>query len=131
MPYFPSLGDGATVRDILQLHPQAGRALVKYHEIVLRGPSTLSVRERELIAAYVSGLNACQYCHGVHSVTAEAFGRPRAADHAATRRLGRSSHLIPIDNIAPMPASATSTSGAACQPPQAATTTATVGGLMT
>ncbi len=29
-----------------------------------------------MIAAYVSGLNACQYCHGVHTITAEAHGVP-------------------------------------------------------
>jgi AhpD family alkylhydroperoxidase len=34
----------------------------------------LSVAQRELIAAYVSGLNACGYCHGVHSATVQAFG---------------------------------------------------------
>lgn len=28
----------------------------------------------ELIAAYVSGLNACGYCHGIHTAVAEAFG---------------------------------------------------------
>jgi uncharacterized peroxidase-related enzyme len=32
------------------------------------------VAERELIAAYVSGLNSCNYCHGVHAATAEQFG---------------------------------------------------------
>jgi AhpD family alkylhydroperoxidase len=32
------------------------------------------VAERELIAAYVCGLNACRYCHGVHTATAQAFG---------------------------------------------------------
>ncbi|HEY2960400.1 MAG TPA: carboxymuconolactone decarboxylase family protein [Actinomycetota bacterium] len=37
-------------------------------------PSPFSVAERELIAAYVSGLNACDYCHCVHSATAQAFG---------------------------------------------------------
>ncbi|MGH3235669.1 MAG: carboxymuconolactone decarboxylase family protein, partial [Streptosporangiaceae bacterium] len=45
-----------------------------YHQALLRGPSPLSVAERELIAAYVSGLNACRYCRGVHAATAEAFG---------------------------------------------------------
>ncbi len=40
----------------------------------MRGPSDLSVAERELIAAYVSGLNDCDYCHGVHAVTAARFG---------------------------------------------------------
>jgi AhpD family alkylhydroperoxidase len=32
------------------------------------------VAERELIAAYVAGLNACGYCHGIHIAVAEAFG---------------------------------------------------------
>ncbi len=30
--------------------------------------------ERELLAAYVSGLNACDYCFGVHRVTAASLG---------------------------------------------------------
>jgi uncharacterized peroxidase-related enzyme len=34
----------------------------------------VSVAERELIAAYVSGLNACSYCYGVHQTAAETFG---------------------------------------------------------
>jgi len=34
------------------------------------------VAERELIAGYVSGLNACIYCHGVHEATAQASGIP-------------------------------------------------------
>lgn len=40
----------------------------------MRGESPLSQAERELIAAYVSGLNACNYCFGVHGTTALAFG---------------------------------------------------------
>ena len=63
-----------SVLDILQLNRKAGVALVQFHSAVMRQESELSVRDRELIAAYVSGLNACRYCHGVHSVTAELFG---------------------------------------------------------
>ena len=56
------------------LNTKAGVALVQFHSAVMRQDSELTVGERELIAAYVSGLNACQYCHGVHKVTAEIFG---------------------------------------------------------
>lgn len=59
---------------VFQEHPDAARPLIAYHEVLLRGPSSLSVAERELLAAFVSGLNACAYCHGVHAATAEAFG---------------------------------------------------------
>ncbi|MCP5087394.1 MAG: hypothetical protein GY952_11390 [Rhodobacteraceae bacterium] len=45
-----------------------------YHDSLLRGESDLSIAERELIAAYVSGLNACSFCHGAHSVHAKAHG---------------------------------------------------------
>lgn len=42
----------------------------------MRGPSPLSPAERELIAAYVSSLNGCRYCRGVHTATAELLGAP-------------------------------------------------------
>ncbi|GAB3488513.1 carboxymuconolactone decarboxylase family protein [Amycolatopsis cihanbeyliensis] len=74
MTYLPSLPEGATLLDVFRSYPQTSAPLVDYHQVLLRGPSPLSVAERELIAAYVSGLNACHYCHGVHTATAEAFG---------------------------------------------------------
>src|SRR5947207_488287 len=64
----------AVLLDVCRAFPQAARPLLEYHQVLLRGPSPLSVAERELIAAYVSGLNACRYCHGVHTATAQAFG---------------------------------------------------------
>ncbi|MBI3706158.1 MAG: peroxidase-related enzyme [Proteobacteria bacterium] len=74
MPFFSKLNADSGVRDILKMNARAGKALIEFHEAVMRQPSPLSSGERELIAAYVSGLNACHYCHGVHSLTAEAFG---------------------------------------------------------
>ncbi len=79
MPIFTKLGDKATVPDILKMSPEAGIALMELHEQIMRGPSSLTPGERELIAAYVSGLNKCQYCHGVHAETAKAFGMPKEA----------------------------------------------------
>lgn len=35
-------------------------------EVLLRGDSTLSRGERELIATYVSRRNECEYCAGSH-----------------------------------------------------------------
>ena len=76
MAYMPSLPDDAVLLDVFRAYPQTSRPLLEYHQALLRGPSPLSVAERELIAAYVSGLNACRYCHGVHTATAQAFGIP-------------------------------------------------------
>lgn len=74
MSFFPSLPEDAGVRHILTLNPEAGRALVAFHTAALRNASPLTPAHKELIAAYVSGLNACQYCYGVHAQTAQAFG---------------------------------------------------------
>ncbi|PKO64707.1 MAG: peroxidase [Betaproteobacteria bacterium HGW-Betaproteobacteria-16] len=74
MSFFPSLPADAGVRHILTLNPEAGRALVAFHTAALRNAGPLEPAHKELIAAYVSGLNACQYCYGVHSQTAQAFG---------------------------------------------------------
>ncbi len=78
MSRFSNLPPDAGVRHILQMNRPAGRALVAYHEAVLRQPSELTVGERELIAALVSGLNSCNYCYGVHSRTAASFGLDEA-----------------------------------------------------
>ena len=40
---------------------------------ILRGPSELSVAQREFIAAFVSGLNSCSFCYASHKVVAEAY----------------------------------------------------------
>lgn len=74
MSFFKSLPEDAGVRHILTLNPQAGRALVEFHTAALRNEGPLEPGHKELIAAYVSGLNACQYCFGVHAETAKAFG---------------------------------------------------------
>lgn len=74
MPYLPSLPTSASLRDVFFRFPATSAPLLDYHEALLRGPSPLTVAERELIAAYVSALNACRYCHAVHSRTAAAFG---------------------------------------------------------
>ena len=74
MPFFKSLGEDAGVRHIVSINPAAGRALIEFHAAALRNASALPSADKELIAAYVSGLNACQYCYGVHAETARAFG---------------------------------------------------------
>jgi uncharacterized peroxidase-related enzyme len=72
--YLASPPERAVLLDVFRVFPRMARPLLAYHEALLRGPSPLSVAERETIAAYVSGLNACRYCHGVHAATAAAFG---------------------------------------------------------
>jgi uncharacterized peroxidase-related enzyme len=83
LSYLSSLPDDAVLMDVFKLYPEVSRPLLDYHEVVMRGPSPFSVAERELVAAYVSGVNSCAYCHGVHTVAAEACGIAKGAAPAA------------------------------------------------
>lgn len=74
MPFFDDLTEDSGVTDIARAAPETFVHLGAFTQAVLRGPSPLSEGERELIAAYVSGVNDCQYCHGVHAATAANFG---------------------------------------------------------
>jgi uncharacterized peroxidase-related enzyme len=74
MPFLPSLPKSASLLNLFKAFPETSVPLIQFHEALLRGPSPFTEGERELIAAYVSGLNHCRYCHGVHSATAELMG---------------------------------------------------------
>lgn len=41
---------------------------------IMRGPSPLSYGQRELLGAFVSAMNGCDYCMGSHTNTAKMFG---------------------------------------------------------
>ena len=56
----------------MAFRPQTARPLNQLVEVLLRGPSTLSTGERELIATYVSSLNDCHYCQSIHGAIAAA-----------------------------------------------------------
>jgi len=74
MSFLKSLPPDAGLLQVLQALPKAARPLLEYHEVLLRGDSPFSAADRELIAAYVSALNKCDYCRAVHSQTAVALG---------------------------------------------------------
>ena len=79
MPVLPSLPRGATLLDVFRAFPETSKPLIEFHEVLLRGPSPFTEGERELIAAYVSALNECRCCRGVHTTTAERLGSAQGA----------------------------------------------------
>lgn len=74
MSVFPSLPDRATLEHLFSAFPAGAHSLMKLHDDLLRTDGPLTIGERELIAAYVSSLNACEYCFGAHRTMALAFG---------------------------------------------------------
>lgn len=74
MPLFPSLPSPARLSDLLSRHPAHAGPLLMHVEGVMHAGAPLTAAQCELIAAYVSGLNACAFCHGSHRIYAEALG---------------------------------------------------------
>jgi len=71
---FPSLPNPPDLAAVFGKFPHGAKPLLEFHDIILRGDSPLTPGERELIAAHVSGLNACKYCYGAHSTIAKTYG---------------------------------------------------------
>ena len=42
----------------------------------MRGKSSFTSAQKEVFAAFVSGLNACSFCYGSHAAVADHFGIP-------------------------------------------------------
>jgi uncharacterized peroxidase-related enzyme len=72
MPHISVGNDLPGIVGLMNFRPETGRPLSALAETLLRDANTLSPGERELIAAYVSGLNECNFCASSHSAFAAA-----------------------------------------------------------
>jgi len=59
-------------------HAKLYAPLLEFINNVMTRPSDLSIAEREIIAGYVSHLNGCSFCVGVHEATLSALGIEKA-----------------------------------------------------
>ena len=76
MPFFKSLGAEDKVPHALaKFNIGIERPLIDLHQKLMRNDdSPFTIAQRELLAAFVSGTNACNYCVGAHTATAVEFG---------------------------------------------------------
>jgi uncharacterized peroxidase-related enzyme len=58
------------IRGPLAFRPETAKPINELVEVLLRGPSTLTPGERELIATYVSSQNDCFFCQNIHGAIA-------------------------------------------------------------
>lgn len=93
MAYLQSLPAHATLKDLRERYAEPLLKLRPYSDALMRGPSPLSTAQRELIAAYVSGVNSCGYCYGVHSAVAAEFG----VDEQLFEQLMNDFEAAPVD----------------------------------
>ena len=58
------------IRGPMAFRPETAKPLNELVDVLLRGPHTLSMGERELIATFVSAQNECRYCQTIHGAIA-------------------------------------------------------------
>jgi uncharacterized peroxidase-related enzyme len=58
------------IRGPMMFRPETAKPLNDLVDVLLRGPHSLTMGERELIATYVSARNDCTYCQTIHGAIA-------------------------------------------------------------
>lgn len=74
MSFLKSLGDAPHLYEVMKKYPYIAVPAFQLHDFLMRGETPFTVAERELISAYVSGLNACSFCYRGHVAAAELWG---------------------------------------------------------
>lgn len=78
-PNFSTLHDGrGGIVSVFMERPQKYMALLSVAQELLREASHLSPADREVIAAFTSRLNGCDYCCGSHTAFAQSLGATAA-----------------------------------------------------
>jgi uncharacterized peroxidase-related enzyme len=71
MPYIPLENHLPGITGLLEYRRDTADPIRELTQLLLRGPSTLTTAERELIAAFVSHRNECRFCTDAHTATAD------------------------------------------------------------
>jgi uncharacterized peroxidase-related enzyme len=71
MPYIPLEAHLPGITGLLEYDKAAAAPIRELTQILLRGPSTLTEGERELIATIVSSSNQCSFCTAAHTAAAD------------------------------------------------------------
>ena len=73
MPYIPLKENLPGITGLLDYRKDTALPIRQLTQILLRGESTLTEGERELIAAVVSSGNECRFCTAAHTAAADLF----------------------------------------------------------
>lgn len=78
MPHITLPDNLPGIRSLVAFRPDSGKILYELAETVLRNDSPIPSSERELIAAYVSSLNECQFCAESHAAASRALNKSKS-----------------------------------------------------
>jgi uncharacterized peroxidase-related enzyme len=83
------------IRSLFMFRPEVAQPISLLADVLLHAENSLSRGERELIAAYVSSLNDCEFCHNSHAAVASCH----LADEGATvAAVARDAHSAPVSS---------------------------------
>ncbi len=71
MPYIPLEEHLPGITGLLEYRKDSAAPIRELTQFLLRGPSTLTERDRELIATIVSYRNECRFCTAAHTAAAD------------------------------------------------------------
>ncbi len=92
-----TLPDGLPgIRGLLVYSPETAKPMAEFTQVLMRGPSTLTLAEREMVAAVVSSRNRCHYCRSAHEAIAAAHLGGADADYALLEQVQRDFESAPI-----------------------------------
>ena len=96
MPHIPLKDDVPGIRALLTFRPETAKPLGELAETLMRGPSTLTRAEREMIAAHVSYRNDCLFCRNSHAAIAATHLGAREEDFALLDRVQCDPESAPV-----------------------------------
>lgn len=94
MPYIPLAKHLPGITGLLEYRKDTAEPIRKLTQILLRGPSTLTEGEREMIAAIVSHNNECRFCATAHTAAADLL----LGEHETVQKMKLDIETAPVSN---------------------------------
>jgi uncharacterized peroxidase-related enzyme len=88
MPYIPLEAHLPGITGLLEYRQDSAKPIRELTQILLRGPSTLTEAERELIATVVSSRNQCRFCTAAHTAAANVLLNETETTEAVKHDIG-------------------------------------------
>ena len=85
MPYIPLEEHLPGITGLLEYRQDSANPIRELTQVLLRGPSTLTEGERELIATVVSSRNQCRFCTAAHTAASNVLLNENETSEAVKR----------------------------------------------
>ncbi len=92
MPYIPLQSHLPGITGLLEYSKDSGKPIRDLTQILMRGNSTLTEGERELIASVVSNGNQCTFCTTAHTAAADLL----IGDHETSQKVKENVTTAPV-----------------------------------